>query len=196
MGKESRGFFAIEADLTNDNTQSIYLYKRNVAGNNIYLINFPNKSGILATIDDITAPVGVPLPYPSRYTPAGYLTCNGQAFDKSRYPQLAIAYPSGILPDLRGEFIRGWDDSRGVDMGRGMLSWQPAGIQDHMHYKVISKQVVEDLVLAGNQSWGTEKNSTYTRSLDQNISTGGVIGTTVNETRPRNIAFNYIVRAA
>ncbi|MCT8344691.1 phage tail protein, partial [Photorhabdus kleinii] len=194
-GKENRGFFAIEANLTNDNEQSIYLYKRNAAGNNIYLVNFPNKNGTLATLDDIV-PVGVPLPYPHRYTPAGYLTCNGQTFDKSKYPKLAEAYPSGQLLDLRGEFIRGWDDSRGVDPGRMPGTWQGDAIQDHNHYKVASKQNVEDLILAGNQSWSTGKGSTYTRSLDQNTYTGGVTEAAANETRPRNVAFNYIVRAA
>ncbi|SLM63443.1 Phage tail fiber protein [Dickeya aquatica] len=49
---------------------------------------------------------------------AGWLKCNGQAFDKTLYPKLARAYPAGVLPDLRGEFIRGWDDGRGVDAGR------------------------------------------------------------------------------
>ncbi|MBS9425572.1 phage tail protein [Photorhabdus caribbeanensis] len=136
------------------------------------------------------------MPYPHKYAPVGYLTCNGQTFDKSLYPKLAEAYPNGRLPDLRGEFIRGWDDSRGVDMERACGSWQPASIQDHTHYKVISRQVVEDLVLTGNEAWSTERNSAYTRSLDQNASTGGIVGTTANETRPRNVAFNYIVRAA
>ncbi|WP_387467856.1 phage tail protein, partial [Photorhabdus sp. RM323S] len=196
FSKESRGFFAIEANLTSDNAQSIYLYKRNAAGNNIYIVNFPAKNGTLATLDDINSPVGVPLPYPHRYTPAGYLTCNGQTFDKSLYPKLTEAYPDGKVPDLRGEFIRGWDDSRGVDPGRACGTWQPDGIPDHTHYKVISKQIVENLVLAGGESWGTARNSLYTRSLDQSTGTGGVIGITENETRPRNIAFNYIVRAA
>ncbi|AXG42200.1 MULTISPECIES: tail fiber protein [Photorhabdus] len=198
-GKESRGFFAIEANLTNDNAQSIYLYKRDATGNNIYLVNFPNKNGTLATLDDINIPVGVPLPYPHRYTPPGYLTCNGQTFDKSLYPKLAEAYPAGRVPDLRGEFIRGWDDSRGVDPGRMCGTWQADCIPDHNHYKVASKQLVEDLVLTGDAGWYTSSgSSTRTRSLDQNTYTGGVTEAQViaNETRPRNIAFNYIVRAA
>ncbi|WP_246545379.1 phage tail protein, partial [Photorhabdus hainanensis] len=141
-------------------------------------------------------PVGVPLPYPHRYTPVGYLTCNGQTFDKSLYPKLAEAYPIGRVPDLRGEFIRGWDDSRGVDPGRVCGTWQADGIPDHNHYKVASKQLVEDLVLVGGESWSTSKGSTYSRSLDQNTYTGGVTEATANETRPRNVAFNYIVRAA
>ncbi len=69
-------------------------------------------------------PVGSPIPWPLPNPPSGYFTCNGQAFNKSLYPKLTAAYPSGVLPDLRGEFIRGWDDGRGVDRGRGILSWQ------------------------------------------------------------------------
>ncbi|EOO7000051.1 phage tail protein, partial [Escherichia coli] len=69
-------------------------------------------------------PVGVPVPWPSATPPTGWLKCNGAAFDKVKYPRLATAYPSGKLPDLRGEFIRGWDDGRGIDTGRALLSIQ------------------------------------------------------------------------
>ncbi|WP_422616003.1 phage tail protein [Photorhabdus caribbeanensis] len=174
-------------------------YSHRLSSNNVELFSAgkiipADYQNFDARYDNI--PIGVPMPYPHKYAPVGYLTCNGQTFDKSLYPKLAEAYPNGRLPDLRGEFIRGWDDSRGVDMERACGSWQPASIQDHTHYKVISRQVVEDLVLTGNEAWSTERNSAYTRSLDQNASTGGIVGTTANETRPRNVAFNYIVRAA
>ncbi|WP_394346966.1 phage tail protein [Photorhabdus khanii] len=63
-------------------------------------------------ISDISnIPVGVPIPWPTTTPPAGWLQCNGADFDKSKFPKLAEAYPDGRLPDLRGEFIRGWDDS-------------------------------------------------------------------------------------
>ncbi|MCM7639761.1 phage tail protein, partial [Enterobacter roggenkampii] len=52
-------------------------------------------------------PVGVPIPWPSATPPTGWLKCNGAAFTTSQYPKLAQAYPALILPDLRGEFIRG-----------------------------------------------------------------------------------------
>src|SRR5699024_11938923 len=55
---------------------------------------------------------------------SGWLKCNGAAFSSEMYPNLAKAYPTLKLPDLRGEFIRGWDDGRGVDAGRGILSIQ------------------------------------------------------------------------
>ena len=68
--------------------------------------------------------VGIPIPYPLAVVPDGCLALNGQKFDTARYPQLAKVYPSGTLPDLRGEFIRGWDNGRGADAGRALLSWQ------------------------------------------------------------------------
>ncbi|WP_435392473.1 phage tail protein [Escherichia coli] len=68
-------------------------------------------------------PVGVPVPWPL------WLKCNGAAFSSEMYPKLAKAYPTNKLPDLRGEFIRGWDDGRGI--GRTLLSGQDG---DFSHY--------------------------------------------------------------
>ncbi|MGV7961884.1 tail fiber protein [Photorhabdus tasmaniensis] len=127
-------------------------------------------------------PVGAPIPWSLPNPPAGYLMCNGQAFNKSQYPQLAIAYPSGVLPDLRGEFIRGWDDERGVDPGRTVLSWQADEFKSHAHTGVFTSPLERES--HGRGGWGAI-NTDGTTSL-----VGG------NETRPRNIAFNYIVRAA
>ncbi|WP_274814801.1 tail fiber protein, partial [Klebsiella pneumoniae] len=73
-------------------------------------------------------PVGVPVPWPSATPPTGWLKCNGAAFSAEQYPELAKAYPTNKLPDLRGEFIRGWDDGRGIDTGREMLSYQEGTI--------------------------------------------------------------------
>lgn len=67
---------------------------------------------------------GIPLPWPVQWVPDGFLAMNGAPFDKRRYPRLAQLYPTGKLPDLRGEFIRGWDANRGIDPGRALLSWQ------------------------------------------------------------------------
>ncbi|HFQ9305969.1 TPA: phage tail protein, partial [Escherichia coli] len=69
-------------------------------------------------------PVGAPVPWPSETPPTGWLKCNGAPFSAEEYPKLAKAYPENKLPDLRGEFIRGWDDGRGVDSGRTLLSAQ------------------------------------------------------------------------
>lgn len=78
--------------------------------------------------------IGIPIPYPLSTVPTGCLAMNGQRFDKSRYPKLALIYPSGTLPDMRGEFIRGQDNGRGVDEGRALLSAQGDTFQDHVHF--------------------------------------------------------------
>ncbi|HFI7337434.1 TPA: phage tail protein, partial [Escherichia coli] len=75
-------------------------------------------------------PVGVPVPWPSATPPAGWLKCNGAPFTTSQYPKLATVYPSGVLPDLRGEFLRGWDDGRGIDVERAILSSQGDAIRN------------------------------------------------------------------
>jgi phage-related tail fiber protein len=68
-------------------------------------------------------PVGVPVPWPLATAPAGWLKCNGAAFTAAQYPKLAQAYPGLKLPDLRGVFIRGFDDGRNLDPGRSLLSF-------------------------------------------------------------------------
>lgn len=78
-------------------------------------------------------PVGVPVPWPSATPPTGWLKCNGAAFSAEEYPELAKVYPTNKLPDLRGEFIRGWDDGRGVDSARTILSQQGYATEDHAH---------------------------------------------------------------
>ena len=78
--------------------------------------------------------IGIPIPYPLSTVPTGCLAMNGQRFDTHRYPKLAQKYPSGVLPDLRGEFIRGWDNGRNVDIARGLLTYQADALQDHVHF--------------------------------------------------------------
>ncbi|MGE2334459.1 tail fiber protein (plasmid) [Escherichia coli] len=151
-------------------------------------------------------PVGVPVPWPSATPPTGWLKCNGAAFSSEKYPKLAKAYPTNKLPDLRGEFIRGWDDGRGVDAGRALLSIQTGMLEKHRHIVVANDgyDTKDEWELA------TIFKKTYTqgRGLDASNTGGnlipsptlhsrGSIGNTGgSETRPRNIAFNYIVRAA
>ncbi|WP_175445339.1 tail fiber protein, partial [Photorhabdus luminescens] len=164
---------------------------------------------VLAWLDEVSRlidvanniPVGAPIPWPQPNPPSGYLTCNGQSFNKYTYPKLAVAYPSGRLPDLRGEFIRGWDDGRGVDHGRGILSWQPQQVQWHQHlggHGGRAQGAFGVTNLAGHPgSYRDDAQQTlpFTNNGSdyQGFTNSGAVG---NETRPRNIAFNYIVRAA
>ncbi|HCN5943159.1 TPA: phage tail protein, partial [Escherichia coli] len=71
-------------------------------------------------------PVGAPIPWPSDTVPSGYALMQGQTFDKSAYPKLAAAYPSGVIPDMRGWTIKGKPAS-----GRAVLSQEQDGIKSH-----------------------------------------------------------------
>lgn len=146
-------------------------------------------------------PVGVPVPWPSATPPTGWLKCNGAAFSAEEYPELAKAYPTNKLPDLRGEFIRGWDDGRGVDSGRALLSAQSDTLQN------ITGSFLDMTTGPNNNTVGAFTSSTLTPNL-ASIATGGTykqanyyfdasrVARTSTETRARNIAFNFIMRAA
>ncbi|WP_172912154.1 phage tail protein, partial [Escherichia coli] len=69
-----------------------------------------------------------PIPWPSDTVPSGYALMQGQTFDKSAYPKLATAYPSGVIPDMRGWTIKGKPAS-----GRAVLSQEQDGIKSHTH---------------------------------------------------------------
>ncbi|MGI6955321.1 phage tail protein [Escherichia coli] len=161
-------------------------------------------------------PVGVPVPWPSATPPTGWLKCNGAAFSAEEYPELAKAYPTNKLPDLRGEFIRGWDDGRGMDTGRAILSAQGDTIRNiYGEFKTVNtenysiwesvgsfKGAVVPLNPSTNNSYFSLIRSMVTERTDGAVYPK-VIGLdasrivpTANENRPRNIAFNYIVRAA
>ncbi|HAS1075304.1 TPA: phage tail protein [Enterobacter cloacae] len=155
-------------------------------------------------------PVGVPVPWPLATAPAGWLKCNGAAFTASQYPKLAQAYPALKLPDLRGEFIRGWDDGRGVDTGRGLLSAQGGMSFDHRHWLPTTNGTGGDGAMTAVFIDGNSAMVYYpdgTNEYNPNPSTGTLLQTYTakaalgsamfgSETRPRNVAFNYIVRAA
>ncbi|ELH6618044.1 tail fiber protein [Escherichia coli] len=144
-------------------------------------------------------PVGVPVPWPSATPPTGWLKCNGAAFSVEEYPELAKAYPTNKLPDLRGEFIRGWDDGRGTDTNRSLLSSQGDAIRN----------IIGALVDVRFNTYPSDS-GVFTTSVIGDASSDSIKGgyakrvtfdasrvvPTANENRPRNIAFNYIVRAA
>ncbi|WP_341875107.1 phage tail protein [Enterobacter hormaechei] len=160
--------------------------------------------------DGSALPVGVPVPWPSAAAPVGWLKCNGAVFTAAQYPQLALAYPALKLPDLRGEFIRGWDDGRGVDSERGMMSAQGGMSFDHRHWLPTTNGSGGDgamtaVFIDGNSAMAYYPDGTNeynpnpsTGTLMQTYSAKAAYGSAMfgNETRPRNIAFNYIVRAA
>lgn len=146
-------------------------------------------------------PVGVPVPWPSATPPTGWLKCNGAAFSAEEYPELAKVYPTNKLPDLRGEFIRGWDDGRGVDAGRQLLSSQGDAIRNIEGFADGGISMSFDAIRgafydAGTRSARMPNNTTTIDKTDDLGFDASRVVPTANENRPRNIAFNYIVRAA
>ncbi|HFG3471242.1 TPA: phage tail protein [Escherichia coli] len=142
-------------------------------------------------------PVGVPVPWPSATPPTGWLKCNGAAFSAEEYPELAKAYPTNKLPELRGEFIRGWDDGRGVDSRRAVLSTQEPTVGTFYVGLAIISGTLSGSGAKFTDSVGigsTSSNITVSNGNDQSVS--GTVAVNPVDTRPRNIAFNYIVRAA
>ncbi|MFS3567038.1 phage tail protein [Escherichia coli] len=165
-------------------------------------------AGLLAYLglgEGSALPVGVPVPWPSATPPTGWLKCNGAAFSAEEYPELAKAYPTNKLPDLRGEFIRGWDDGRGVDVGRAILSSQGDAIRNIIG-KFGNTQLYPSIYCDGAFGVTVENVS---QTLGLTLAPSGTGNGTVNfsfdaskivpvatENRPRNVAFNFIVRAA
>ncbi|NGF60768.1 phage tail protein [Citrobacter freundii] len=171
----------------------------------------PHTQYLLESDIDKYIPVGFPLPWPQATPPGGWLKCNGATFDKAAYPKLAAAYPSGVLPDLRGEFLRGWDDGRGVDSGRSLLSSQSDAIRNitgtvsgrcsQSSMKVFSNgSGAFAAYKVGDVSGAVMTSSIELTSLDDRWSRldfdASKVVPVANENRPRNISFNYIVRAA
>lgn len=147
--------------------------------------------------------IGIPFFWPSSEMPNTvmpewsnmvFLKFNGATFSAATYPKLALVFPGLVLTESRGEFLRIWDDGRGVDAGRGLLSAQGHAYQSHSHRLLMS---------AGSAGSGNvigidgSLNGTLTYNINQ--PGGGQIQAIENaggtETRPRNIAFNFLVRA-
>jgi len=173
--------------------------------------------------------IGSPFPWPHAKMPnelfiamSGmvFLKSNGASFSGTLYPKLALAYPALKLPDLRGEFIRGWDDGRGADATRAILSAQDStylrtGTMDFLGRENESTTVgigipysnadsVTRSLLPPSGSFRAPNNTNIDGSTQRD---NGVNGTSMNNAygsdgnvwiaaRPRNVAFNYIVRAA
>ncbi|EHT7617503.1 phage tail protein, partial [Escherichia coli] len=173
-------------------------------------------AGLLAYLglgEGSALPVGVPVPWPSATPPTGWLKCNGAAFSAEEYPELAKAYPTNKLPDLRGEFIRGWDDGRGIDAVRALLSLQNGGVESHTHQgqlfrvsdyrtkeipasEVMGRGYIASLTPGADSPLDFDDYSVSSNPNGYFVGNQRTTAYGINETRPRNIAFNYIVRAA
>ena len=160
-------------------------------------IEAPRVGGLDQFVRDRTPPVGVPLPWPQDHPPVGYFECNGSTFNRDHFPKLAAAYPSGKLPDLRGEFIRGWDNARGIDPYRVILEWQQDAIRniwgtfvaaDDNDHRRPPTGAFHSIDVGGSGTGGGSKEWVIEMDASRVVPVA-------HENRPRNVAFMYIVKA-
>lgn len=157
-------------------------------------------------------PVGIPQPWPSDYLPAGWLECNGSPFDVNQFPKLAAVYPWGTLPDLRGLFIRGKDNGRGLDPNRGILSFQDDAIRNiYGEVWPISHGRIKNTNPIFNGAFSETRRNTETIGLKYAKGTiteftsilprpgfyfdASRVVPVSHDNHPRNVAFIYIVKA-
>lgn len=149
-------------------------------------ITLPNTDG---------TPAGAVMAFARSTAPAGWLKANGSAISRTTYSALfaAIGTTFGAgdgsttfnLPDMRGEFIRGWDDGRGVDSGRGFGSVQADMIGAHTH------TVKEGSNQPGGSGETLASGDDYTKTVAYNSTSGSTGGA---ETRPRNLALLMCIK--
>ena len=143
-------------------------------------------------------PAGAVMAFAMNSAPTGWIECSGNAVSRSTYADLfaAIGTTFGTgdgsttfnLPNLRGEFIRGWDNGRGVDDTRTFGSAQSSQLQEHSHALAFNSRNVGDppnpITIGDAQGSGSTKQTNST----------GTTGDFGDETRPRNIALMYCIK--
>lgn len=129
-----------------------------------------------------------------------WLEQDGATFDEAVYPELYAHLGTNVLPDMRGEFARGWDHGRGIDSGRGFGSSQLDSFQGHWH--LLSYQGLNESGVSVSLSDAADGTSTPPRNLQTNLSATDISadethGTPriASETRPRNIAKLFLIKA-
>lgn len=154
-----------------------------------------------ATVNSVVSNVVIPVPtnipiggiimWGATLVPANWLECNGDAFSSITYPDLAAVYGTN-LPDLRGVFVRGLNRGKTVngdpDVNRAILSYQADAYQQHSH--TTAEGGFQTNIFGGSYYTSSNANPSNQRAA-QTTSTAG----TSTETRPKNVALMYIVRA-
>ncbi|EMM1886349.1 TPA: phage tail protein [Klebsiella pneumoniae] len=208
-------FNAIQAEMLN------VLALANITPDKTQLDQFAQAIRIFSS--DYMLPPGIPFAWPGATAPTGFMLMLGQSFDKTAYPRLAVAYPSGVLPDMRGQTIKFLPAS-----GRTLLSLEADGVKLHAHDATINstdlgtKQTSDDNehfhqggMLAPGDVWddnyvvGSDNDSRRTRNntstapahhhtvyIGPHAHTATVASTGNTENTVKNIAFNAIVRLA
>ena len=161
--------------------------------------------------------IGIPFFWPSTAMPNTvidewsdmvFLKPNGASFSAATYPKLAKVWTGLVIPDMRGEFIRIWDDGRGVDPGRALLSAQSFALQN-ITGNFLVRGIPSLPAGAIVESYGAFLNQNATAANYNPIGASGSaaqptdrvtfdasrVVNTASETRPRNISLNFLVRA-
>ena len=161
-------------------------------------------------LQELAMPAGAVQAFALSSAPTGWLECNGSNVNRTTYARLfaAIGTTFGVgdgsatfgLPDLRGEFLRGWDNGRGVDSGRAFGSAQADMVEAHKHVMAVGEHLQAPFGATTTQENGIGASDTnnelpYTNDGSDYdglaTNTAGVIGA---ETRPRNVALLYCIR--
>ena len=156
-------------------------------------------SFVFTTTAFASVPIGTILPFYGNNSqlPKGYLFCDGTQASKATYPDLYDHLlqadpnlkfgPTWVsLPDLRGEFLRGWDNGRNVDRNRTLGSHQDGEIKQHSH-------TLQPRFKNNSSGVHNGSNKNYVTIISPSGQQTGSVGG--NETRPRNIAINFIIKA-
>ncbi len=203
-----RGFYAYSAadgstGGPDGQTKGHLLHLRKAADNETQML-FTNDGRVFArgrhagswsawrSLDGV--PPGAIQMFATSTVPFGWISCDGSAISRTDYPELfaEIGTDYGVgngsttfnVPDLRGEFLRSWDDGRGVDTGRAIGTAQAGAIESHTHDVNITIGTTDTSRVGGVTDGGTG-NSGYTSTAE---ATGG------DETRPRNIALHTCIK--
>jgi microcystin-dependent protein len=143
---------------------------------------------IATTLSASGVPVGAIFNFPTTSTPSGYIKCNGASFSSSTYPALASFLGSTTVPDLRGVFIRGLDEGRGLDAGRSNLSYQADALKAHTHWQHGGNELDTDNP-SGNHS--VRQWDTY---ADMGTSTPTGSTGSQDEIRVKNVAMPFYIK--
>ena len=129
------------------------------------------------------SPTGAVIMFAGSTPPTGWLECDGQAAPSA----LAAVLGTANVPDLRGEFVRGWDNARGIDAGRNLLSTQDDDFKEHQHSTNATSRIGQTGASNFPAGWSRQDTATSGATFDTNL-VGG------DETRPRNVALMYIIK--
>ncbi|EJY6351469.1 phage tail protein [Escherichia coli] len=161
-------------------------------------------------------PIGIPFFWPlaampnmvmDEWSDMVFLKPNGASFSAAEYPKLAKVWTGLVIPEMRGEFLRIWDDGRGVDAGRALLSAQLDALQNITGSFSAATAGATQLGMFVNSEGGAfypGSQTTYPPSAtattgNQRANTmyfdAGRVARTSTETRSRNIALNFLIRA-